>query len=57
MRLSLPGLVADAEDAPQETLTATWQGLPGFQGRASIRTWLPVMPAGACVMISARRGQ
>jgi len=34
------GSVADAEDALQETLTAAWQGLPGFEARASIRTWL-----------------
>jgi RNA polymerase sigma-70 factor (TIGR02960 family) len=34
------GSVADAEDALQETLTAAWRGLAGFQGRASIRTWL-----------------
>jgi RNA polymerase sigma-70 factor (TIGR02960 family) len=34
------GSVADAEDAPQETLTAAWLGLGGFEGRASIRTWL-----------------
>ena len=34
------GSVADAEDALQETLTAAWQGLAGFEGRASIRTWL-----------------
>ncbi|HUJ66992.1 MAG TPA: sigma-70 family RNA polymerase sigma factor [Acidimicrobiales bacterium] len=34
------GSVADAEDALQETLTAAWLGLPGFEARASIRTWL-----------------
>jgi RNA polymerase sigma-70 factor (TIGR02960 family) len=34
------GSLADAEDALQETLTAAWQGLAGFEGRASIRTWL-----------------
>jgi RNA polymerase sigma-70 factor (ECF subfamily) len=34
------GSVAEAEDALQETLFAAWQGLPGFEGRASIRTWL-----------------
>ena len=34
------GSVADAEDALQETLTAAWRGLGGFEGRASIRTWL-----------------
>jgi RNA polymerase sigma-70 factor (TIGR02960 family) len=34
------GSVADAEDALQETLTAAWRGLAGFEGRSSIRTWL-----------------
>jgi DNA-directed RNA polymerase specialized sigma24 family protein len=34
------GSVHDAEDALQETLLAAWQGLSGFEGRASIRTWL-----------------
>ncbi|MBO0728244.1 MAG: sigma-70 family RNA polymerase sigma factor [Acidimicrobiaceae bacterium] len=34
------GSVADAEDAMQETLLAAWRGLPGFEGRSSIRTWL-----------------
>jgi RNA polymerase sigma-70 factor (ECF subfamily) len=36
----LVGSVADAEDAVQETLTAAWRGLAGFEGRASLRTWL-----------------
>ena len=34
------GSMADAEDALQETLTAAWRGLGGYEGRASIRTWL-----------------
>lgn len=34
------GSAADAEDAVQETLFAAWQGMPGFEQRASIRTWL-----------------
>jgi RNA polymerase sigma-70 factor (ECF subfamily) len=34
------GSVAEAEDALQETLLAAWQGLGGFEGRASIRSWL-----------------
>src|SRR3954451_20986407 len=34
------GSLQDAEDALQDTLLAAWQGLGGFQGRASIRTWL-----------------
>src|SRR5687768_1119016 len=34
------GSIQDAEDALQDTLLAAWQGLGGFEGRASIRTWL-----------------
>jgi RNA polymerase sigma-70 factor (ECF subfamily) len=34
------GSVQDAEDALQETLLAAWQGLAGFERRASVRTWL-----------------
>jgi RNA polymerase sigma factor (sigma-70 family) len=34
------GSLQDAEDALQETLMAAWQGLDGFRGHASIRTWL-----------------
>jgi RNA polymerase sigma-70 factor (ECF subfamily) len=34
------GSFADAEDALQDTLLAAWQGLAGFEGRASLRTWL-----------------
>src|SRR5262249_59628768 len=34
------GSVADAEDALQDTLLSAWQGLAGFEGRASVRTWL-----------------
>ncbi len=34
------GSVADAEDALQETLLTAWRGLPRFEERASIRTWM-----------------
>jgi RNA polymerase sigma-70 factor (TIGR02960 family) len=34
------GSVSDAEDVLQDTLLAAWQGLGGFEGRASVRTWL-----------------
>ena len=34
------GSLQDAEDALQETLLAAWQGLEGFEVRASLRTWL-----------------
>jgi RNA polymerase sigma-70 factor (ECF subfamily) len=34
------GSAQDAEDLLQETLLAAWSGLGGFEGRASVRTWL-----------------
>lgn len=34
------GSLQDAEDLLQETLLAAWNGLSGFQERASLRTWL-----------------
>ena len=45
----LLGSVADAEDAVQETLTAAWRGLAGFEGRASIRTWLYRIATSRCL--------
>jgi RNA polymerase sigma-70 factor (TIGR02960 family) len=47
------GSAQDAEDALQETLLAAWRGLGGFQGRASIRTWLYRIATGRC--LNARR--
>ena len=43
------GSAADAEDAVQETLTAAWRGLGGFQGRAGIRTWLYRIATSRCL--------
>jgi RNA polymerase sigma-70 factor (TIGR02960 family) len=43
------GSVTDAEDAVQETLTAAWRGLPGFEGRASVRTWLYRIATNRCL--------
>jgi RNA polymerase sigma-70 factor (ECF subfamily) len=34
------GSYADAEDALQETLLRAWRGLPRFEGRSSLRSWL-----------------
>ena len=47
------GSLHDAEDALQDTLLAAWQGLSGFEGRASVRTWLYRIATNRC--LNARR--
>ena len=43
------GSVQDAEDALQDTLLSAWQGLAGFEGRASVRTWLYHVATSRCL--------
>jgi RNA polymerase sigma-70 factor (TIGR02960 family) len=43
------GSFQDAEDALQDTLVAAWRGLGGFEGRASIRTWLYRIATNTCL--------
>src|SRR4051812_21175398 len=43
------GSLQDAEDAMQETLLAAWLGLAGFEGRASVRTWLYRVATNRCL--------
>jgi RNA polymerase sigma-70 factor (ECF subfamily) len=47
------GSFQDAEDALQETLLAAWQGFGGFEGLASLRTWLYRIATTRC--LNARR--
>jgi len=47
------GSVQDAEDALQDTLLSAWQGLGGFEGRSSLRTWLYRIATNRC--LNARR--
>jgi RNA polymerase sigma-70 factor, ECF subfamily len=49
------GSVQDAEDALQEALLRAWRGLPGFEGRSSLRSWLFRIATNACLRAIERR--
>jgi RNA polymerase sigma-70 factor, ECF subfamily len=49
------GSVDDADDALQEILVRAWRGLPGFEGRSSLRTWLFRIATNACLNRLERR--
>lgn len=49
------GGVEDAEDAVQEALAAAWfWGLPRFEGRSSLRSWLYRIASNACLRYAER---
>src|SRR5262250_1006912 len=43
------GSTEDAEDALQETLLSAWRGLSGFDGQASLRSWLFRVATNRCL--------
>ncbi len=51
------GSFQDAEDALQDTFLAAWQGIGGYEGRASFRTWLYRIATNRCLntLRSAKR--
>src|SRR5438552_18638039 len=51
------GSAQDAEDALQETLVAAWRGLAGFEGRASLRSWLYTIATSRCLNAVRARGR
>jgi RNA polymerase sigma-70 factor (ECF subfamily) len=53
----MAGNPADGEDATQEALIAIVRGLPRFDGRASVRTWMYRVATNACLDELRRRGR
>lgn len=54
-RYRMLGSVPDAEDALQEALLRAWRGLPGFEGRSPLRSWLYKIATNACLKAIERR--
>jgi RNA polymerase sigma-70 factor (ECF subfamily) len=51
------GSVHDAEDALQDALLRAWKGLPGFEGRSSVRSWLYTIVTNTALDTARRRGR
>src|SRR5881396_2628974 len=49
------GSVHDAEDALQEALLRAWRGLPRFEGRSSLRSWLYTIATNTCLNAIEKR--
>jgi RNA polymerase sigma-70 factor (ECF subfamily) len=51
------GSLQDAEDALQETMLSAWQGIAGFEERASLRTWLYRIATNRCLNLRRSAGR
>jgi RNA polymerase sigma-70 factor (ECF subfamily) len=49
------GSVHDADDALQDALLRAWRGLPQFEGRSSLRSWLYRVATNSCLRLIERR--
>jgi RNA polymerase sigma-70 factor (ECF subfamily) len=49
------GSLADAEDQVQETMLSAWRGIDGFEGRASLRSWLYTIATNRCLDVIRRQ--
>jgi RNA polymerase sigma-70 factor (ECF subfamily) len=49
------GSPQDAEDALQDALLRAWRGLPRFEGRSSLRSWLYTIATNASLKVIERR--
>jgi RNA polymerase sigma-70 factor (ECF subfamily) len=51
------GSTHDADDALQDALLRAWRGLAGFEGRASLRSWLYTVATRTCLDAVGTRGK
>ncbi|PTL54409.1 sigma-70 family RNA polymerase sigma factor [Paraconexibacter algicola] len=51
------GSAHDAEDALQDTLLRAWRGLPRFEQRSSLRSWLYRIATNACLDVISGTGR
>ena len=51
------GSVHDAEDALQDALLRAWRGLPRFEGRSSVRSWLYSIASNTATDITRHRSR
>ena len=51
------GSLHDAEDALQDAMLRAWRGLPRFEGRGSVRSWLYTIAGNAALDITRHRSR
>jgi RNA polymerase sigma-70 factor (ECF subfamily) len=51
------GSVHDADDAVQDALLRAWRGLPAFEGRSSLRSWLYKIATRTALDVAQRRAK